>query len=722
MDPLVGSSPYGSSLAQVLLSLRRAARRVAPFGGVFVLAAGVLVDAMQPSPWLFFPLTGMLALLVALRGWRRTQAHDHALSRDVEIGALLVVTAFAIAVHADRQTSGITHALVYVAVGVLSAFAHPFATAVTVAAAVGFEAALQACAFGGAAPRELASHALFMTAIAAVNLSSLRMEIARVRSASKKELDAERERMREEARSYRLLRPTGEAARASGPGARDAGSDGDERLLRSGVEEIQLSVLFALRLLRACLHVHTAMLLWLNERGTQLRISELTSDAEDHELCQGPFAAGDGILGIVLAQRAPVALADLKPSYLLPHYQDRCPVEAVCAVPVFEHGALRGVLLVDRRGGGFSAAEQELCEQAARFAARAIENERVFVQLERTRVEQGKLYRAVGRFAAAVSEQEVVEAGVSSASEITAVEFAAFTSFEPSDASHHVRAVRGDGARGLEGQRFASNTGLVSMALKNRHPLPYRGHYDPSHQVVFARELPAPDMPSLLVLPLVVHDEPLGTLVLASRRAQAFDDAARSMLDVLASHLGVSLANARMVRRLAEQATTDGLTGLLNKRALLDTAEHKLSGARRFGRQLSVLVCDIDHFKKVNDSYGHDVGDVVIKALGAIHQREKRLTDAVARFGGEEFVTLCEDTDAAGALLLAERIREELAATTFHAGTQEFRCTCSIGIATFPAAGRSWEELFKAADAALYVSKRAGRDRTTCWQRDHVAA
>jgi two-component system, cell cycle response regulator len=710
-------------LAGLLLSLRRALRRAAPLGGVAVLAAGVTLDAMQPSPWLFFPLAGMLAVLIAVRGWRRTQAHDHSIFRDVEIGALLAVAAFAIAVHADRQTGGITHALVYVAVGVLSAFAHPFATAVTVAAAVGFEAALQAAAFGGAVPRDLGSHALFMSAIAAVNLSSLRMEIARVRSASKKELDAERERMREEARSYRLLRPTGETARASGPGSRSApgASDGDERLLRSGVEEIQLSVLFALRLLRACLSVHTAMLLWLNERGTHLRISELVSDAEDHELCEGPFAAGDGILGIVLGQRAPVALAELKPSYLLPHYKDSCPVDAVCAVPVFEHGALRGVLVVDRRGGGFSAAEQELCEQAARFAARAIENERVFVQLERTRIEQGKLYRAVERLATAISEQEVVEAGVSSASEITAVDFAAFTSLEPND-THQIRAVRGESARLLEGQRFAGNTGLVSMALKNRHTLPYRGHYDPSHQVVFARELPAPDMPSLLVLPLVVHDEPLGTLVLASRRAQAFDDAARSLLDVMASHLAVSLSNARMVRRLAEQATTDGLTGLFNKRALLDAAEHKLSAARRFGRQLSVLVCDIDHFKKVNDTYGHDIGDVVIKALAAIHQREKRLTDAVARFGGEEFVTLCEDTDAAGALLLAERIRAELAATTFHAGTQEFRCTCSIGIATFPAAGRSWEELFKAADAALYVSKRGGRDRTTCWDRDHAAA
>ena len=120
-----------------------------------------------------------------------------------------------------------------------------------------------------------------------------------------------------------------------------------------------------------------------------------------------------------------------------------------------------------------------------------------------------------------------------------------------------------------------------------------------------------------------------------------------------------------------------------------------------------------------------DLFDIVIKALGAVHQREKRVTDAVARFGGEEFVTICEQTDAEGALLLAERIRDEFKKTTFHANGQEVRCTLSVGIATFPSIGRSWDELFKAADEALYASKRGGRDRATIWEpklRDHGAA
>jgi diguanylate cyclase (GGDEF)-like protein len=225
-------------------------------------------------------------------------------------------------------------------------------------------------------------------------------------------------------------------------------------------------------------------------------------------------------------------------------------------------------------------------------------------------------------------------------------------------------------------------------------------------------------MPSIVVLPLVVHERPLGTLVLGSKRRAAFHEAARSTLEVLASHMAVSLSNVRMMRRLEELATMDGLTGLLNKRALLEVADQKILASRRFGRHLAALIVDIDHFKKVNDTHGHDVGDVVIKGLGEILRRMKRNTDAVARFGGEEFVIVCEETDGRGVWLLAERVREELERTTFHPtgkGGTELKVTCSIGAAVLSEVGSTWEPLFKAADDALYVSKRGGRNKTTLW-------
>ncbi len=266
------------------------------------------------------------------------------------------------------------------------------------------------------------------------------------------------------------------------------------------------------------------------------------------------------------------------------------------------------------------------------------------------------------------------------------------------------------------GFRFTHNTGLVSMVVQNRCPLPYRGEFESKRQVVLSRRLPWPDLPSLLVLPLLVHDRPLGTLILGAARPRAFGEAVRPTLEVLASHLAVSLSNARMVHKLETMATTDGLTGLLNKRTLIETATQKVASAARFERKLSALIVDLDLFKKVNDTHGHDVGDLVIVGLSDILKRQKRATDVVARFGGEEFVILCEQTDEQGAMLLAERIRDELGKTTFRARSGTLSITCSVGVATFPEAGRTWEELFKAADEALYVSKRSGRNRSTAWR------
>ena len=104
-----------------------------------------------------------------------------------------------------------------------------------------------------------------------------------------------------------------------------------------------------------------------------------------------------------------------------------------------------------------------------------------------------------------------------------------------------------------------------------------------------------------------------------------------------------------------------------------------------------------------------------VVSIGLNLRKAKRTTDAVARFGGEEFVIMCEQTDRDGAMLLAERIREELQRTAFQTPKGELSVTCSLGVATFPDAGSDWETLFKAADEALYVSKRSGRNRSTPW-------
>jgi two-component system cell cycle response regulator len=301
-------------------------------------------------------------------------------------------------------------------------------------------------------------------------------------------------RIREDARSYRLL-GGGEVA--------DREEVRSDRLARASVEEIHQSVHYALDLLRRSLDLHTAVLLWLNDAGTHLRISEISTSS--NEVQDAPFPAGDGVLGAVLAKRTSVSLHGLKPTFRVPYYPGPCPVRALVAMPVLDGETLRGALAIDRlENVPFTSDEEEMVAQAARFCLRAIQNERVFLQLERAKVEQGKLYRAAQALGSALSEQDVVEAGVKAAREIASFDLAAVTLYDETTRSHEVVAARSADGKidDLVGVRFAHNTGLVSMVVQNRCPLPYRGEYEAGHKVVLSKRLPWPAHPSLLVLPL----------------------------------------------------------------------------------------------------------------------------------------------------------------------------------------------------------------------------
>lgn len=167
-------------------------------------------------------------------------------------------------------------------------------------------------------------------------------------------------------------------------------------------------------------------------------------------------------------------------------------------------------------------------------------------------------------------------------------------------------------------------------------------------------------------------------------------------------------ADLHALRALAD---TDGLTGLLNRRAFLPFAEDALSYFERYDRPFSILMFDIDHFKRVNDTYGHAVGDEVIRAVGACIKDEIRTTDKVARFGGEEFVVLLRETDELVAEKMADRLKRKIAALEVVSGDQTVKFTTSVGCAVSDERSRDVEDIIQRADKALYTAKSAGRNR-----------
>lgn len=198
-----------------------------------------------------------------------------------------------------------------------------------------------------------------------------------------------------------------------------------------------------------------------------------------------------------------------------------------------------------------------------------------------------------------------------------------------------------------------------------------------------------------------------------SRLIESIDENDRRVIQAVAAELAVAVENAQLYRLTRRLANTDELTGLYNYRYLQQRLDEEISRARRYNKTLSFLMIDVDDFKRINDTYGHLVGDSVLRELGEIMKSTVREVDVVVRYGGEEFSVILPETDAAGAFIVAEKIRENVAMHRFkdEDGEPSIKVTVSIGVANMPVHADDKESLLRAADDAVYYAKESGKDR-----------
>jgi diguanylate cyclase (GGDEF)-like protein len=219
---------------------------------------------------------------------------------------------------------------------------------------------------------------------------------------------------------------------------------------------------------------------------------------------------------------------------------------------------------------------------------------------------------------------------------------------------------------------------------------------------------------SALGHPLAAQQRLVGLLSVA-RADRSFTDAERNLFDYLAGQAAVSIENIDLHERVQRQAVTDELTGLYNHRRFHEAISTEVERSKRFHQDLGLVMLDIDDFKAVNDSFGHQQGDIVLREVARIVQAFSREIDAPARYGGEELALLLPGTNLEGAYQLAERVRHgiEQLGLTVSGQRKPLRVTASVGVA---AIGDDHDieprELIAAADAALYEAKRSGKNKT----------
>lgn len=213
-------------------------------------------------------------------------------------------------------------------------------------------------------------------------------------------------------------------------------------------------------------------------------------------------------------------------------------------------------------------------------------------------------------------------------------------------------------------------------------------------------------------MPLWRLHERIGLLIVTL--ADAPSDRQTAMLEDAASfsvNLIFAMAKAKLFRQLDRRSRTDGLTALARRGPFEERLREEVARATAFRSTFSVLMIDIDHFKRLNDSYGHQVGDEVLKTVAARLREGLYETDLIARYGGEEFVCLLPRSDPAGLRMKAEQLRQRVESQSFVIGVEAITVTISLGIAHFPRDGSSAESVMAAADKALYAAKSAGRNR-----------
>ncbi len=218
---------------------------------------------------------------------------------------------------------------------------------------------------------------------------------------------------------------------------------------------------------------------------------------------------------------------------------------------------------------------------------------------------------------------------------------------------------------------------------------------------------------------LIAKDACIGAFFLASLKTDAFTEYHRNyLLDTLMNQISMVAYNSLLYRKIEDLARTDGLTGLLNHRTFMEKLAEEYRRIDRDMRPFSILLMDIDKFKNVNDTYGHPVGDIALKAVAKVLKETGRGSDFVARYGGEEFAIGMVDTNIKGAEQMAERVRKLMEKTVAaRVGGKDLLLTLSIGVSNFPEDTKNKADLVNMADNALYQAKRSGRNRV-CLHRD----
>jgi diguanylate cyclase (GGDEF)-like protein len=387
---------------------------------------------------------------------------------------------------------------------------------------------------------------------------------------------------------------------------------------------------------------------------------------------------------------------------------------------ISEQNELLGTLVLDSKDKqAFKDQDKENLKRFSSLAAALITTARMRSFQERSAKTFQTFYQASHQFTTALKIEHVFEVLFNVIPTVVKCTRQIGIVFDEVKQVGRVVSVSGTPTDITKGFSFAINAGLYSFVFQKRKPViigDYQQFVDRYYRFV-PNEMKNPSIRSLIIFPILDDEQRCrGLFSVESDETNIFFADVEQILTTLIENASVAFIRSVLYQRMERLATTDGLTGLNNHRHFQELLAREIERSRRYRRPLALLIMDIDHFKSFNDTYGHPVGDLVLKEISKCIQTSIRCNDIAARYGGEEFVVIIPETTEQGAKATAERIRTTIEQHIIISLDRQLRVTVSLGCSAFPENAPSQQALIDTADKALYAAKKGGRNQVVLYE------
>lgn len=418
-------------------------------------------------------------------------------------------------------------------------------------------------------------------------------------------------------------------------------------------------------------------------------------------------------IGFVLDRQQPFYATDFKKLlWSLPYYLRETKIGSLLAVPVSAGMGVTGVLVADLiETQGFTGNEPALLVAFAELVSGAISTSRGSLGREELGVEFKAIYPISEMIATYKDLANVTRCLLSAARDLVPLEAAAVVMTDEQQTRYIVEDALGWATAFARREVALSERTWAQWVVRSREePILLDDMAGEEKRMpILVLDEGANRSESLLAVPFKAPHRTLGALLVMGRRG-SFNAAAQRVLGILSNQAAGAISTILLMDKIRDSALRDGLTGLYNRRAFGDNLSATLAREKRQGGRCALLMLDIDHFKRLNDRFGHPAGDEVLKNSAKVLARQLRGGDQAARYGGEEFVVVLPGTEEAGAVHLAERIRSALEKSQLTLEGTRIGVTASLGVAVWDGDAAP-EALVAAADRALYAAKQGGRNQ-----------